>query len=81
MDRAQTEKVIGEALEIIRLMCEAYAPDFDICTMYVSPKSKCAYILDKDDERDVKYVLNYYEMDDRDCEYHESEDVEDVTDC
>ena len=63
MDRKQAEKIIGGALEIIRLTCEAYDPGFDICSIYVTPHSKAAYILEGDQD-DGEYVLNYYKTED-----------------
>lgn len=62
MDRKQAEKIISEALELIRLVCEAYDPEYDHCSMYVTPNSKSAYILKDGDEDDGDYILNVYEM-------------------
>ena len=62
MSREQAEKIIGEALELIRLVCEAYDPDYEHCSMYVTPNSKSAYILKGGDEDDGEYILNIHEM-------------------
>ena len=54
MTRDEAEKMIGSCLEIIRLICLEYKPDFDICSMYVTNHSTSAFITD--DETD-DYVL------------------------
>lgn len=60
MDRKQAEKIIGEALELIRLVCEAYDPEYGHCSMYVTPISKGATIL-KGDGEESEYALHFYE--------------------
>ena len=71
MNREQAEKIISEALELIRLVCKAYDPDYGHCSMYVTPHSKAAYILKDGDEDDGEYILNLHEVeveeDDADC--------------
>ena len=71
MDRTQAEKIISDALELIRTVCEAYDPDYGHCSMYVTQNSKSAYILKDGDEDDGEYILNIHEMeikdDDTDC--------------
>ena len=62
MDRKQAEKIISEALELIRLVCESYDPEYGHCSMYITPASKSAYILKDGDEDDGEYILNIYEM-------------------
>ena len=62
MDRTQAEKIIGEALELIRTVCEAYDPDYGHCSMYVTPHSKAAYILKGGEEDDGEYVLNFHKL-------------------
>ena len=56
MNREQAENIIGSCLEIIRLTCLSYKPDFDICSMYVTDHSASANIIDDErDEYDLKY--------------------------
>ena len=56
MNREQAENIIGSCLEIIRLTCLSYKPDFDICSMYVTDHSTSANIIDDErDEYDLKY--------------------------
>ena len=62
MDRTQAEKIISDALELIRTVCEAYDPDYGHCSMYVTPNSKSAYVLKGGDEDDGEYILNIHEM-------------------
>ena len=56
MNRKQTEKIIGGCLEIIRLLCLEYKPDFDVCSMSVFPHSTNAFIIDENTE---EYSLKY----------------------
>ena len=56
MNRTQTEKAIGICLEIIRVLCLDYKPDFDVCSISVFPGSTSAFIIDDErDEYDLKY--------------------------
>ena len=64
MSRELAEKIIGNALELIRTVCEAYYPEYDHCSMYVKHNSKSAFIMKDVDEDRVEYVLNYYERED-----------------
>lgn len=68
MDRKQAEKIIGEALELIRLTCEEFYPEYEHCSMYITPYSKAAYIIKDGDQDDGEYVLNYYKMEDENDE-------------
>ena len=56
MDRQEAEKMIASCLEIIRIICKEFKPDYDICSMYVTPHSASAFITDDDrDDYDLKY--------------------------
>ena len=61
MDRTTAEKAIGCCLEIIRLICLEYKSDFDICSMYVTPRSTSAFITD--DEQDYLLQSDWREDD------------------
>ena len=54
MKREEAEKMIGSCLEIIRLICLEYKPDFEICSMYVTNNSTSAWIINND-KYDMKY--------------------------
>lgn len=58
MDKQSAENIITGCLEIIRLVCaEAYGDDFDHCSMYVTPDSKSATMINENG-----YLLNYHWM-------------------
>lgn len=56
IEREKAETMIGNCLEIIRLICLEYKPDFDVCSLCVMPHSTSANIIDDDrNEYDLKY--------------------------
>ena len=68
MDKQNAEKAIANCLEMIRLVClMAYGEDFELCSMYVTPDSRAAWILkengeEHEGESESEYILNYHEF-------------------
>ena len=58
MNREQCEKIIGQALELIRTALDAYQPEHGILSGFISKDRSAAWMFEEGDGEDRDYLIN-----------------------